>query len=223
MRIKILLQSPGLEAVRVLSLIAGVSCLSIFGYSYWASEQYQEQASVEFDKSVREQAATAPHAPTARAASRVESRAVSADSSSLGRLEIPRLHLTTMVRQGVDAGALRLAVGHVPETAMPGQPGNVALAGHRDTLFRKLRDLQIQDEITFSTVGGTFRYKVTSMVIVEPDNTRVLDASGENTLTLITCYPFRYVGSAPRRFVVRARQIAPTIPARCSPRPQTAD
>ena len=83
------------------------------------------------------------------------------------------------------------------------------IAGHRDTFFRPLKDLKIKDEIQFSTLNGDFRYVVESLVIVEPDNVGVLAPSSENVLTLVTCYPFSYIGAAPKRFVVRARQVSP--------------
>ena len=85
----------------------------------------------------------------------------------------------------------------------------MGLAGHRDTFFRPLKDLRIKDEIQVSTLKGNFKYEVESLRVVEPDNVGVLAPSGENVLTLVTCYPFYYVGPAPKRFVVRARQVPP--------------
>jgi sortase A len=114
-----------------------------------------------------------------------------------------------MVREGVDAKTLRLSVGHIPMTALPGQAGNVGVAGHRDTFFRGLKDLRAKDEILFSTLKGNFKYEVESLIVVEPDNAAVLAPSRENILTMVTCYPFSYIGSAPQRFIVRARQVSP--------------
>jgi sortase A len=114
-----------------------------------------------------------------------------------------------MVREGIDGNTLQLAIGHIPTTALPGQPGNVGVAGHRDTFFRGLKDLRAKDEIQFSTLSGDFKYVVESLIIVEPDNVGVLAPSHENVLTLVTCYPFSYIGAAPKRFVVRARQVLP--------------
>jgi len=114
-----------------------------------------------------------------------------------------------MVREGIDGHTLRLAVGHIPSTALPGQAGNVGVAGHRDTFFRGLKDLRTADEIQFSTSRGKFFYEVESLMIVEPDNVDVLAASDANVLTMVTCYPFSYIGNAPKRFVVRARQVLP--------------
>jgi sortase A len=133
----------------------------------------------------------------------------------IGRVEIPRLLLSAIVVEGVGRTTLRRVVGHIPGTALPGEPGNVGLAGHRDTLFRSLKDLKINDEIQFSTLHGDFKYTVESLIVVEPDNVGVLADSSENVLTLVTCYPFFYVGPAPKRFVVRARQVPPqaTLPS----------
>ena len=101
-----------------------------------------------------------------------------------------------------------MAVGHLPDTPLPWQDGNTALAGHRDTFFRPLRRIQTGDEIRFATPHGTFRYRVMRHTVVEPDELWVLGASPAAALTLITCYPFDYVGPAPRRFVVHAERMA---------------
>jgi sortase A len=131
----------------------------------------------------------------------------------LGRLKIPRLHVAAMVREGADSGTLRSAIGHIPGTALPGKTGNVGLAGHRDTFFRALRNIEKDDTIDFETDAGTFRYAVESTRIVSPRDVSVLNAVGGRTLTLVTCYPFYYVGSAPKRFIVRAVQVTP-VPSR---------
>ena len=128
----------------------------------------------------------------------------------LGRLSIPRLKVTAMVREGADSATLRRAVGHIPGTALPGHPGNVALAGHRDTFFRALRNIQKDDKIDFETESGTYQYVVESTKIVAPRDVGVLAASRDKVLTLVTCYPFYYVGSAPKRFIVRATETGPS-------------
>jgi len=125
----------------------------------------------------------------------------------IGRLRIPRLSLAVMVREGAESSTLRRAVGHIPGTALPGKDGNVALAGHRDTFFRPLRNIRKDDAIDLETENGTFRYLVQSTKIVGPRDVGVLATAKEKTLTLVTCYPFYYVGSAPKRFIVRAVEI----------------
>jgi sortase A len=136
-------------------------------------------------------------------------------SEIVGRLEIPRLKMSAMVREGANERTLSSAVGHIPGTAFPGAAGNVALAGHRDTFFRGLRNIREDDLIDFQTEQGAYSYRVESTSIVGPRDVSVLKASAGNTLTLVTCYPFYYVGSAPKRFIVRATEVRTgTNPAR---------
>jgi len=128
------------------------------------------------------------------------------EGSPLSRIEIPRLGVSVVVVEGVRPRNLRLAVGHIPGTALPGEPGNIGIAGHRDTFFRKLGQIHEQDRITLTTLRGSFEYTVESTQIVDPANTGVLHSSREPILTLVTCYPFYYVGPAPKRFIVQARE-----------------
>ena len=103
---------------------------------------------------------------------------------------------------------LRHAAGHIIGTGFPGQPGNIGIAAHRDTFFRPLRNIQREDIILITTLRGEFRYRVVSTKIVNPYNVAVLDPDdGSQLLTLITCYPFYFVGSAPNRFIVRAERV----------------
>jgi sortase A len=126
----------------------------------------------------------------------------------IGRIAIPRLDIAAIIREGVDEGTLDIAVGHIPLTALPGQPGNVGVAAHRDTLFRNLKDIKLDDEITLTTLDNTYVYRVVSLRVVNPAETSVLKSSAdEKLLTLVTCYPFYFVGHAPRRFIVRASQL----------------
>ncbi|MCC6395071.1 MAG: class D sortase [Bryobacterales bacterium] len=103
---------------------------------------------------------------------------------------------------------LEHAAGPIPGTAFPGQPGNSCFAAHRDTLFRPLRNVCAGDSIEVTTAAGTFRYKVSWTTIVPPDAVWVLKPGKEQELTLVTCYPFNCIGSAPERFVVRASRVA---------------
>lgn len=98
-------------------------------------------------------------------------------------------------------------MGHMSETAMPGEKGNVVLTAHRDSFFRPLRNIQSGDSIKIHTLDGEFEYQVASTEVVLPTDVRVLQPSSDNTLTLVTCFPFYYVGPAPKRFIVHARQI----------------
>ena len=127
--------------------------------------------------------------------------------SPLGRIEISNVGLTAMIREGTDARTLRRAVGHIPGTPLPGQQGNVVITGHRDTFFRPLHNIRKDDEITLTTLSGSYRYRVDSTRVVEPDDTEALADSDDAVLTLVTCYPFYFVGPAPKRFIVRAHLI----------------
>jgi sortase A len=126
------------------------------------------------------------------------------EGSLIGRVEVPRLGVSAIVREGDDAATLRRAVGHIPETALPGEPGNLALAGHRDTFFRGLRHVRTGDRIAVRTPNAVYEYEVVETRVVEPADVSVLADTPRQTLTLVTCYPFGYVGPAPKRFIVRA-------------------
>jgi sortase A len=143
------------------------------------------------------------------AARRFEQEPVSAEPPGphalIGRLEIPRLNVSVMVIEGDDVETLARAVGHVPGTALPWQRGNAVFAGHRDTFFRPLKDLREGDVIRLMTTRGAFEYRVTRTKVVPPTDVSVLAPSPDRSLTLVTCYPFVYVGKAPQRFIVHAR------------------
>jgi len=123
----------------------------------------------------------------------------------IGRIEIPRIHLSALILEGADSNTLRLGAGHVQGTALPGTRGNVAIAAHRDTFFRPLREVRPNDTILLTTVAGVYRYRVEATEIVDPTDVHVLRRTRDSQLTLVTCYPFYYVGSAPKRFIVHTR------------------
>ena len=122
----------------------------------------------------------------------------------LGKLEIPRLRLSVMIMEGVADKTLRLGGGHIPGTTYPGAPGNSGFAAHRDTFFRNLRNVRKDDLIHFTTRSHTFTYRVASTAVVKPSDAGVLAPTSSETITLVTCFPFYYVGPAPKRFVVHA-------------------
>jgi sortase A len=124
----------------------------------------------------------------------------------LGELQVPRIGLKAIVVEGDSSKLLRRAVGHVPDTALPGQSGNIALAGHRDSLFRPLRLIRQGDLVIFGVKDQRFQYEVQSTEIVSPENVAVLQPTLAHELTLITCFPFGYVGAAPNRFIVHAHE-----------------
>lgn len=130
----------------------------------------------------------------------------------VGRIEIPRVGVSAAILEGVDYKTIRRAVGHFPETPLPHQSGNVALAAHRTTDFFGLRHIRIGDEVAIESAQGSFRYLVEQTMVVNPEDVWVLDPSTDKVLTLVTCYPFDYQGSAPQRFIVRARALAAGAP-----------
>ena len=130
------------------------------------------------------------------------------DGSLLGRVIIPRLGVNTLVREGTTDATLRVAAGHITGTAMPGRPGNVGVAAHRDSLFRGLRNVHNNDLIFFETSTGRHAYRVESTSIVHPEDVAVLDPGSHPQLTLVTCYPFSWIGFAPERFIVKAREVS---------------
>jgi len=125
----------------------------------------------------------------------------------IGRMQVERLGVSVVVMEGTSDQTLRRAVGHIAGTALPGRTGNIGIAGHRDTFFRPLRNIQSNDVITLTTQSGEYRYRVVSTKVVHPDNVAVLNSDGNEILTLVTCYPFYFLGSAPQRFIVRAERV----------------
>jgi sortase A len=147
--------------------------------------------------------------PVARTAHPNATASLAADlpPATVGKIEIPALGLATRVLEGDDARTLRLAVGHIPGTAIPGPSGNVGLAGHRTTFFRSLQKIRVGDAIRYSSPAGTFTYQVVSLRVVLPSAIEVLDSTQRPSLTLVTCYPFHSIGAAPKRFIVHAEMV----------------
>jgi LPXTG-site transpeptidase (sortase) family protein len=129
------------------------------------------------------------------------------DPDLLGRLVIPRLGFSAFILEGEDESTLQRAVGFLPDTARPGEGGNTGLAAHRDTFFRPLERIQVDDRIRLEVPPHTYEYRVDSLRVVEPSEVSVLDFTGTEELTLVTCHPFRYIGAAPNRFIVKATRI----------------
>ena len=225
------------QLIEAVLLLAGTICVGWFGYNWIASEVDQLWSNYSLNERLSghapsakgfvnqlmnggaDQNAASP-SESADAGSRAEPQkeeppdwpARIAGGEDIGRIEIPRLGISSIIRQGVDDKTLSRAVGHVPYTALPGQKGNVGLAAHRDSYFRELRDVRAGDIIRLVTPKGTFEYHVETLRIVHPTNVEVLDPTPNPSLTLVTCYPFNYVGHAPKRFIVRARQVETSVP-----------
>ncbi len=121
----------------------------------------------------------------------------------LGKLEVPRLGMSVLVVEGDDDAKLGLAAGHMPGTAAWGERGNAVVAGHRDTAFWPLRKIKLGDRVRIRA-DKTYVYVVSSIRVVSPDDVGVLRGTDKRMLTLVTCYPFRHIGSAPKRLIVQA-------------------
>jgi sortase A len=122
----------------------------------------------------------------------------------LAVLRIPKIRLEVPVLRGTDDFSLNRAVGHIDDTALPGTDGNSGIAGHRDGYFRGLKDIGADDVIELETLRGKEVYRVERTWVVDPEDVSVLDSTPTRSLTLVTCYPFYYVGPAPQRYIVRA-------------------
>lgn len=199
---------PFLRWIECSLLLGGVLALGYCAHAFLAAELFQAYENWRLEHvQTGKPAARGTGLDAATASPPRDHETSRAGHSVLGRLEIPRIHLSAIVLEGDDPRSLRLGAGHVPGTGLPGQPGNVAIAGHRDTFFQALRNIARNDTILLTTPDGSYRYVVEFAKVVRPDDTTVLVASAQPTLTLLTCYPFSYLGPAPNRFVVRAQQV----------------
>jgi len=176
-------------------LALGLLALCYAGFVFADSHVYQ---ALEMKKFTQASPLSEPH--------------ILAEGEVIGEIQVPRLGLNAIVVQGDSPANLRRAVGHIPKSALPGEWGNVALAGHRDTFFRPLRAIRLGDEIQFKTAQHSLRYVVESIEVVAPNDIQVLDPSTGRDLTLLTCFPFHFVGPAPKRFIVRAHEVDAALP-----------
>lgn len=184
-------------------LALGVGCLGVYAAETIEAQRFRSEQKAAF--------ASAAHIAAAATRGGVLPVDITAghdvaNGALLGMLEVPRLRLNTPVVQGDDDATLDVAVGHLPDTPLPWEGGNSALAGHRDGLFRPLRHIRVGDRLTFRTPVAEIRYRVTATAVVDPADVSVLQPRERDALTLITCYPFTYVGPAPERFVVHAER-----------------
>jgi sortase A len=210
------------------SLIAfGMACLLFYGLFAARTAIYQRQAKSDIDRIIAGRNSPAPTAtpsPAAPAVAAPESPTMSgrvpgaaspaplARGSLIGRVDVPRLKLSAAIAEGDDDSTLGKAVGHLPDTSLPWQTsGNAAFAAHRDGLFRPLRNIRVNDEVRIVTPRGAFLYRVKRTQIVNPEDVWVLAPTNTPTLTLITCYPFSFVGHAPQRFIVQAERVVPEL------------
>jgi len=170
-------------------LLIGIICLGLYGFFTVQAHFRQKALEEELYQPLKPKVVTTePARPRVR---------VLKEGDLFGRLEIPRLNMSVMVMEGDQDTVLRLGAGHVPGTPL-------AIAGHRDTFFRPLKDIKLYDTIRFTNEDGSTEYRVISTKIVGPKDTSAVDTTSGDKLTLITCYPFYYIGPAPKRFIVEA-------------------
>src|SRR5271169_527887 len=187
-------------------LVAGLSAVGYCAVAFVEAAHYQDWARDQMRKaslSVAEPSTTRGSATMSQPTAFGVGPGVDPGMTLVARIDIPRVHVSAMVAEGTSPQILRVAVGHIPGTALPGQRGNVALAAHRDVFFRHLGELKSGDLIRLTIPGREYVYRVRFSDIVDPKEIWVLEPSPGQELTLITCYPFYYVGPAPKRFVVR--------------------
>jgi sortase A len=189
-----------IQAIQLAALAAGLTLLGRWTATQLETRDYQHRASALLDR-VAKRHPSGPRATRTREQART--------TGMIGRLSIPRLEVSGMIAEGVADRTLDRAIGHVPGTPYPGEAGNFSLAGHRDTFFRGLRSARKGDRIKVSTADGTFTYRVSRMRVVGPRSVEVLRNQKHPTLTLVTCYPFHYIGPAPQRWVVQADLVEP--------------
>ncbi|MCC6390274.1 MAG: class D sortase [Bryobacterales bacterium] len=184
-------------------IAAGIVCMGVFVWSELDSWVYQ-YVQLEYSAAGKLPLPAQPGVPLTPPVAASPPQWLERDPQALGILEIPRLDMRIVVREGIDAATLRRSVGHVPATALPGEAGNAVLAGHRDRHFRSLRKIRRGDRILFEGRDGRYEYIVDSTMVVDPDAVSLMRPTADARLTLITCFPFYYAGPAPRRFAVRA-------------------
>ena len=209
---------PTAHTLEWVLVLLGLVCLVWYDVNTYRAIRYQRQQALELARAM-ERAKLETPAPANPAGSNaatpenptiersIPSSKSKGDHQLIGRLEIPRLQLSVMVVDGDDEATLKVAAGHLPDTPLPWEFGNSAVAGHRDSFFRPLSQVKMNDNLRLVTPHGEFHYVVSSMRIVKPDDLSVLAQNGRSALTLVTCYPFSYVGRAPKRFIVHADHV----------------
>ncbi len=203
---------PGVRVLRVLEalfLVVAIVSLGWYATAHILSAREQSSLSHELDQATKPEnfdglARVTTTSTTSTTTDAAPARGAAGASSLVGRIDVPRLKLSVLAREGIDGKTLRVAAGHIPGTALPGDAGNAGFAAHRDTFFRPLKSVREGDTVVVTTPRGVYRYAVTDTRIVEPQDVSVLDPTTDAILTLVTCYPFEYIGNAPQRFIVRA-------------------
>ncbi|MGM7636658.1 class D sortase [Bacillus sp. Hm123] len=183
--------------VRNLFLGAGIIFIGIFTYQFLQSEKLQNESMQEAEARIAEY----KELPSTQAA--VDTFKVK-ENEAFSTLEIPKLDKEIPVIEGTDADSLSRGIGHLSQSVHPGQGEQIVLSGHRDTVFREFNQIEIGDTFTVHMPYGSYSYVIKQTEIVDEDDTSVIREMGEEVLVVTTCYPFRFVGNAPERFVAYA-------------------
>lgn len=189
-----------------LLFVTGILLLGYVGFTLLEARLYQVSAKRSLENQIQVQKEQVQKERDENHTEPVINKAATKAGDVLGRMDIPRLGMSVAVLQGTSSRVLRLGIGHIAGTPFPGEAGNIGIAGHRDTFFRGLKDIRKNDEIQLQAASGLSRYEVDWAKVVANDDQSVLAPSTESALTLVTCYPFYFVGPAPKRFVVRAHR-----------------
>jgi sortase A len=198
-----------LRLLEMTLLLVGVSLLGIAAAGTASRWKYQaEQERALFKPGPAVPAVVQPDVVTVPIPVDEKPRVTRKKADAFARLEIPRLRVKAIVKDGNDEKTLLRAVGRVPGSARPGDVGKIVLAGHRDTFFYPLQDIRTNDRIRLVVPPDTYEYRVQSVSLVEPNDTAVLQSRGVEELTLVTCYPFHAIGPAPLRFIVNATRVS---------------
>ena len=189
-----------------ISLLGGVVLLTLAGLVWIDGIAHSRSAVADFERIRNLVVAPADQLTWSEGRKVAYERSLSEETgTTLAILRTPSTGMEVPVFDSLSNTALNRGAGHVGGTALPGSNGNIAIAGHRDGFFRSLKDLEVGAEIEVTTLRGSRTFIVSELLIVDPLEVSVLDPTGETMLTLITCYPFYFVGPAPERFIVRAR------------------
>ena len=189
-----------MKIIEIILWLVGTACLIVYAAVQLDTAKAQSTAIESFE--------TSPPEQSQWSASRIKHYAeakMAGERTAIGILKVDAIDLTVAVFDGTDAKTLDIGIGRIPGTALLGEQGNLAIAGHRDGFFRGLKDIKANDKIKVQGKGFTDIYRVTEITIVEPEDVSVLEQTADQVLTLVTCYPFYFVGSAPQRFIVRAK------------------
>ena len=191
-----------------LLVVIGLVLAGFGAYDYYDSKFAQHQAGEEWaGKESKVESDAEQPVPSSLPSTRLPYYDPYRLGQTVAKLTLPRLDASLFVVEGTDQNELKKGPGHMPGTALPGVKGNCVIAGHRDTHFRVLEGVKEGDRVELETKYGTFHYEVRSMEVVSPTNVSSLAPTDHAVLHLITCYPFNYVGHAPKRMVIEAALI----------------